>query len=345
MSLATRCTACDTVFRVVQDQLKVSEGWVRCGRCEVVFNAFEGLLDLERDSAAMPLRAAPAVVEAAVTETDASDAGETAQAAQERRVDRRLFSGRHSTGGRTPAEQVPLADRREFGDAQFDSETPSDDSIRADDNDDQPEVVAATPDAEPAAAERSSTDDEAENEAVVDPGIAFDDHSPDFIRHADRRARWRHPGVRAALAAAGVALTLLLALQVGHHFRDRIAAQWPGLQALLQAQCALFACRIEPPRRIDAVTVDSTALTRLPNSEAFRLSVNLRNRAATAVALPWIDLNVTDNSGVLVSRRALTPQDFHAAEAIAPGAEAQLQLLLTAPGARMTGYTVEIFYP
>ena len=45
MSLATRCTSCGTVFRVVQDQLKVSEGWVRCGRCNEVFNALEGLFD------------------------------------------------------------------------------------------------------------------------------------------------------------------------------------------------------------------------------------------------------------------------------------------------------------
>lgn len=49
MSLATRCPVCQTVFRVVQDQLKVSEGWVRCGRCAKVFNAFEGLFDLERE--------------------------------------------------------------------------------------------------------------------------------------------------------------------------------------------------------------------------------------------------------------------------------------------------------
>ena len=49
MSLATRCTSCGTAFRVVQDQLKVSEGWVRCGRCNAVFNALEGLFDLGRD--------------------------------------------------------------------------------------------------------------------------------------------------------------------------------------------------------------------------------------------------------------------------------------------------------
>ena len=46
MSLATSCTACGTVFRVVQDQLKVSEGWVRCGKCGEIFSALEGLFDL-----------------------------------------------------------------------------------------------------------------------------------------------------------------------------------------------------------------------------------------------------------------------------------------------------------
>jgi predicted Zn finger-like uncharacterized protein len=47
MSLATRCPSCGTVFRVVQDQLRVSEGWVRCGRCNGVFNAAEVLFDID----------------------------------------------------------------------------------------------------------------------------------------------------------------------------------------------------------------------------------------------------------------------------------------------------------
>ena len=59
MSLATRCNACGTVFRVVQDQLKVSEGWVRCGRCGEVFNALEGLFDLEGNSGPVPLAREP----------------------------------------------------------------------------------------------------------------------------------------------------------------------------------------------------------------------------------------------------------------------------------------------
>ena len=39
MSFVTRCPACATHFRVVSDQLKISDGWVRCGQCGEVFDA------------------------------------------------------------------------------------------------------------------------------------------------------------------------------------------------------------------------------------------------------------------------------------------------------------------
>ena len=47
MSLVTRCTACETLFRVEQDQLRASDGWVRCGRCDAVFDALESLDGLQ----------------------------------------------------------------------------------------------------------------------------------------------------------------------------------------------------------------------------------------------------------------------------------------------------------
>lgn len=68
MSLATRCPACGTVFRVVQDQLRVSQGWVRCGRCSEAFNALESMIDLTAprtaaEPAAGLVRQAPAAAE------------------------------------------------------------------------------------------------------------------------------------------------------------------------------------------------------------------------------------------------------------------------------------------
>lgn len=38
MSMTTRCPDCATLFKVVADQLRMSEGWVRCGKCGLVFD-------------------------------------------------------------------------------------------------------------------------------------------------------------------------------------------------------------------------------------------------------------------------------------------------------------------
>ncbi|BEP63465.1 hypothetical protein GmRootV213_40190 [Variovorax sp. V213] len=51
MSLVTRCPACTTTFKVVRDQLRISDGWVRCGRCSHVFDA---TLDLHEAPDATP---------------------------------------------------------------------------------------------------------------------------------------------------------------------------------------------------------------------------------------------------------------------------------------------------
>jgi predicted Zn finger-like uncharacterized protein len=39
MSHITQCPQCHTHFKVVADQLKISDGWVRCGSCAEVFDA------------------------------------------------------------------------------------------------------------------------------------------------------------------------------------------------------------------------------------------------------------------------------------------------------------------
>jgi len=45
MSLITRCPACATTFKVVPDQLRISDGWVRCGQCTEVFDATANLVE------------------------------------------------------------------------------------------------------------------------------------------------------------------------------------------------------------------------------------------------------------------------------------------------------------
>ncbi len=62
MRLVTRCPACATTFKVVRDQLRISDGWVRCGRCSEVFDA---TLDLhETDEDGVPIAPPPSSTQA-----------------------------------------------------------------------------------------------------------------------------------------------------------------------------------------------------------------------------------------------------------------------------------------
>ena len=325
MSLATRCTACSTVFRVVQDHLKVSEGWVRCGRCNEVFNALEGLFDLERDAPPQGAAEPPPAVRP-LPEQRAREPWEIDEGAAEfdlvDKIDAQLLSSRRREDGSTPATRISQRDRLEFPDARFDPALLVDETVSGalEEFVGLPVQAAAERDAEP-----------------VTPG---------FVQRARREARWRSAGMRSALVGTGIALLLTLGLQVGHHFRDLAAAQWPTVRPGLAAWCGWMSCAVEPPRRIEDVLVESSSLARASAPDAFRLSLTLRNRGVLTVALPSVDLNLTDPVGQLVARRVLRPADFRAASTLLPaGAESALQVVLTAGDARISGYTVEVFYP
>jgi predicted Zn finger-like uncharacterized protein len=323
MSLATRCSACGTVFRVVQDQLKVSEGWVRCGHCNDVFNALESLFDLERDTPPewSPEEPAPAQAQALADQTGIVVVERASDASLGDRIDAQLLGTRRRDSGSTPAARVDERDRLDFPDAQFEPDSASGEAIVA------VHDTTLKPDA-------------LESDSIAPPA------TPEFIRHAHRRARWDRPATRVALSVAGLLLLLALALQIGHHFRDTIAMRWPALKPALAVWCAAPSCVIQPPRRIEDIAVESSALTRVTGVDAFNLAVTLRNRGGMALALPSIDLSLTDASGQVVARRMLAPGEWRvAATTIQAGAELPLQLLLTAASARVSGYTVEIFYP
>jgi len=65
MSLVTRCPACTTTFKVVRDQLRISDGWVRCGRCSHVFDATLDLQEAPGGAVSAPAAPAPAPTPAA----------------------------------------------------------------------------------------------------------------------------------------------------------------------------------------------------------------------------------------------------------------------------------------
>jgi predicted Zn finger-like uncharacterized protein len=363
MSLATRCTSCGTVFRVAEEQLRVSDGWVRCGRCEAVFNAAESLLELEPIAGMHPASSATAAHEvAAQPQADLPEP---------------LWDRRNALNAPEPGASWAEEPARFDAEPSQPSPEPAwqeDDSHQAAfDQRREPQLQAAAAPvsaASRAAAPSPLRQQPAPAPASHEPARPRPEKSPprrpvggsassepasgvantEFMRRAAIRARWSRPAVVQGLALLLAVLALSLALQVAHHQRDMLAARWPAAAGALQAWCVVAGCSIKAPQRIEDLVLDSATLSQLgPNSQAVKLSITLRNRGSTRVALPAIDLTLTDVNGKPVLRRALMPGEFQVIQGVgntlAAGTEQTLNMVFKVNNLSYAGYHAEIFYP
>lgn len=302
VGLATRCTSCHTVFRVVPDQLRVSEGWVRCGKCAEVFNALEGLIDLETGS---PHRHLGAGIAPPVGEGELEVAPPAAKP---------------GSGKQIPPPPPP------------------------------PTKAQAAPDIAVDLDDRVSRFmGEGEEEPSASP-VPKHGPTPSFVRRAESAARWRRPWVRALLALLLLVGLGGLAAQVAHEYRDLVAARWPALRPLLVAACEPLACQVGPARVIENLMVESSGLVRVERSALYKLQVGLRNRSEIDVALPALDLTLTDTQGRLVARKVLQLSELGVTQAtLAAGRELPIGATLQAQGEAasqvIAGYTIDLFYP
>ncbi len=137
-----------------------------------------------------------------------------------------------------------------------------------------------------------------------------------------------------------------LALQVALAYRDLIAARWSDTRPALEQVCSWAGCTVEPPRMIDALVVESSGLVRVDQTTMYRLSLVLRNRVGIELALPAIDLSLTDAQGRVLARRVLSGADLGVAQrSLAGGGELAMKAVLSIGEKPVSGYTIEIFYP
>lgn len=330
MSLTTSCPACGTLFRVVPDQLRISDGWVRCGKCAKVFDA-------QSQMAGAPVEARPAPTES----TPAADVPAPASAAVDAAA----------PPAPAPSEpERPLAERLALIAAEIAQETAEAEAQEAElarqkasfralaaDEGTPPPASAPIPAVAPAV------------DASHVPVHEGEPTQPAFIQQAERRAFWRSGGVRTGLRLVCLLLVAGLGWQVAVHERDRLAAMWPALTPALLTLCAPQDCTVAPLRQIDAVVIDSSTFTRLQPTQ-FRLAVVLKNTATLPLAVPAVEVTLTDARDEAVVRRVVAPAVLSpGAPALAPGTELPGTLALTLAdaeqGARVTGYRVLAFYP
>ncbi len=164
-------------------------------------------------------------------------------------------------------------------------------------------------------------------------------------RRAPRRALW--------WGLCALALLALLA-QAGYEYRAELAASVPGARPTLEAACRLAGCRLNLPRHLKYLSIDSYEVRADPRREGFiMLNAVIRNRAMFAQDYPALHFALTDEASRPVTSRVLGPGDYLEPERVAQivrrgidaGGEASFTVYFDASRVRATGYHLELFYP
>jgi hypothetical protein len=143
-------------------------------------------------------------------------------------------------------------------------------------------------------------------------------------------------------------------LQVVRHERNRLAAMLPAVAPLLHSLCHASGCTVGPLQQIDAVVVDASNFNKLRNegaSEWYKLGVALKNNGHLPVAMPHVELTLSDAQDQPLLRRVLSPSDLGSGQLVLAGATefaggTTLQVdTKQLAGARIAGYRLWAFYP
>jgi predicted Zn finger-like uncharacterized protein len=302
MSLVTRCTSCGTMFKVVADQLKISDGWVRCGQCATVFDAQSNLVTEPFAQSSAPIvtpassasppatpvvappperisdTPAPAATQAFADETDealeatpheAISFDEIADFKRSRSINlpgQEADSLISSDSVSLPAPVDSLVSSNTAADSQlFKAGGMRDLPSRFDDDD---RITTNWGASQLPASSLSPADDEALTSTLSSALQAPLVHPPSFVTQAERAARWRSPWVRFGLSIFVLTLLAGLALQIALHEKDRIAAMYPEAEPWLAKACATAGCQVQPLKRIESIAVDASSFNRINKTNA-----------------------------------------------------------------------------
>ncbi len=324
------------MFKVVPDQLRISEGWVRCGHCAEVFDARSHLQPWS-----------PAQQSAAASsQTQVSEP--VAEVIQSVEIPFEELAPTVELPAQQDAAQAPVAQTFSMpGLPETSPEAPvslgsmlvnpESAPLPLQDGEDVRNAVLAPVAPAPAVAQPAST----EPDSVMDEDVSF-------VREARRQAFWRRPLMRTVMAVFSLLLTGALVLQVAVHERDRLVALEPQLKPWLMRLCVHLDCTVGVPRQIESVVIDSSTFNKVRN-DVFRLGFMIRNTSGLEVATPAVEVTLTDTQDQPVVRRVFLPAEIGAGLSLPPKGEwnAVLNMGVEAQGvvARVSGYRLLAFYP
>ena len=348
VSAVTRCPHCGAKFRVRPEQVKPHAGLVRCGACRGIFDAVEHLIegtlppitthdDESGDPPRTIIQAMPAVEQPAPS-SSTSVAGASATAGP--------------SAVRTAAPADPAAPATTVSGKNPPRIAPS------------PSPTTTAGKSKATVTQTGTQDVQVRNmDAAGGPSIpatAFDE-SPGGTATVTTTGetdhyRWRPApqkatrGTRIAYGLLSVLAVVALAAQAAYFFRDELASRVPALAPTLALACEHIGCRLEPPRRTDALGFVGADLAADPAHKGLLVfTATLRNSGQQAVAFPHLILTLDGLSGEMVARKVFTPAEFAPATAnlgrgLDGGAEIEIKLYLDASQSNVVGFKIDHAY-
>lgn len=355
------------MFRVVPDQLRVSEGWVRCGQCSEIFDATQNMVPPTGSAAAAQAPEQQPRAAAAATPSTASTPPPSSPDPLPQKFPTQELPAQERPAVATTANThtMPVA-RIEPTPAPYQPintvPTPNADRV----------ILTASGTNEPIWADAPLTDPQTaliagyERDAYdlpspaappkMAPAAAARFESPtsekenlSFLQDKPKPSFWQSRTTRIVLWLVLLALLVALAVQIVVSQRDRIAALEPATQPMLLALCAWQGCTVAPLRQIESIVIDSSSFSRIRGDD-YRLGFALKNKAPIDIAMPAIELALTDPQDQPVIRRVIHPAEFGAASDRMAGGSMwngaiSLNVKPGANGERIAGYRLLAFYP
>lgn len=315
MSAITQCPQCNTRFKVSQEQLDAHQGLVRCGRCQVVFNATHYLYDDEPSPQLdLPILLAETQPKPVPAESTPQD-------------DLALVKHGELNSGQIPLYETPyVADHATLQQVTLDS-AEKQDKI------------------EKEAEANIQTGNNIERLTLAQQ-IAFAEKPLKTASKPVKKIR-RWPWVMGCLL-----LLVVLLAQATYFFRVKLAANLPGLKPALTLYCDLFLCAIPLPHDIDQMSIESSDMEIADPAQANIITFNalLRNHAPYPQAYPNLELTLTDTQDKALARRVFRPAEYLKAgedekQGVPANRETSVKLHLDTTDLKPTGFRLFLFYP
>jgi hypothetical protein len=151
-------------------------------------------------------------------------------------------------------------------------------------------------------------------------------------------------GISFACMAGATLLVLALLMQFVLAQRNWLAAEEPALRPLLSALCT---CEVTWPREPEAVLIESSSFSENPQG-GYTVQLRLKNTQHHPVAMPALELSLTDLQDQVLVRRVFTAEELSGKDHVQALRDVRATLnfdLDDKVSKRVTGFRAFVFYP